>query len=180
MMTNNTNPISSAWNDALHQPKATSQAKPLKAKLPKPLRLAKALSVLMDSAIRIPFINKNIGLDGILGTFPIAGDIVTFTVALYGVGLAVYYKVPNTLVARMIGNIAIDLLIGVVPVLGDVFDVFFKANLRNYTLLIEHLENEMPHILYPDVIPTPKHTHSYEEATPASHAVVDVTPAERS
>ena len=172
MMTMN-NSFSQLLNPFQPRGKATPVAV---ARIPKPLRLAKALSVLMDSAIRIPFINKRIGLDGILGSFPIVGDILTFTVSLYGVGLGIYYRVPNPLVAQMVGNILVDLLIGAVPLMGDVFDIFFKANTRNYHLLMEHLEAEMPHILYPHLVAPP----IVGQSTPhASSVVVDVTPTER-
>jgi hypothetical protein len=179
MMMNNVNSSSPNQKSMFTTPKASQQTQPLKASLPKPLRIAKALSVLMDSAIRIPFVNKTIGLDGVLGAFPIAGDILTFGVALYGLGVALHYKVPNAILARMVGNIMVDLLVGAIPLLGDVFDVFFKANRRNYALLMDYLENHMPHILYPDVIPPPRHSHGYEEVPHAAHAVVDVTPKER-
>jgi hypothetical protein len=145
------------------------------AVLPKPLKLAKALSRVMDNAFRIPFTQKTIGLDGILGSFPIVGDTLTLVVALYGVGLAVHYQAPTSLLVRMIGNVFLDALVGVVPLLGDVFDVFFKANARNFALLMEYLEQEKPHILYPHLVPPPPAGTTSPSA--AAHLVVDVTPS---
>jgi len=112
----------------------------LKKRTPPALKVAKALSVLMDSAFRIPFTKKTFGIDALVGAVPVLGDALTFLISGYLLTLAVYYKVPTSLVLKMLGNIAVDFLIGVVPVLGDVFDVFFKANIRNYTLLFDFLE----------------------------------------
>ncbi|MCE2929800.1 MAG: DUF4112 domain-containing protein [Vampirovibrionales bacterium] len=112
----------------------------LKKRTPPALKVAKALSVLMDSAFRIPFTKKTFGIDALVGAVPVLGDALTFLISGYLLTLAVYYKVPTSLVLKMLGNIAFDFLIGVVPILGDIFDVFFKANIRNYTLLFDFLE----------------------------------------
>ena len=112
----------------------------LKKRTPPALKVAKMLSVLMDSAFRIPFTKKTFGIDALVGAVPVLGDALTFLISGYLLTLAVYYKVPTFLVLKMLGNIAVDFLIGVVPVVGDVFDVFFKANIRNYALLLTFLE----------------------------------------
>ena len=112
----------------------------LKKRTPPALKVAKALSVLMDSAFRIPFTKKTFGIDALVGAVPVLGDAFTFLISGYLLTLAVYYQAPASLVLKMLGNIAVDFLIGAVPVLGDVFDVFFKANIRNYTLLFDFLE----------------------------------------
>jgi hypothetical protein len=116
----------------------------LKKKTPPALKLARGLSILLDSAIRIPFTRKTIGLDGVLGAFPIVGDALTLLVSLYLIGLAYYYQVPQSIRLKMCLNVLLDFVVGSVPILGDVFDILFKANVRNYTLLFEYLEEHRP------------------------------------
>ena len=121
----------------------------LQKKTPPALKLARTLSVLLDSAIRIPFTKKTIGLDGLLGSLPLLGDALTLVVSFYFIGLAYYYQAPKALVLKMIGNVCLDFVVGVVPILGDVFDILFKANVRNYNLLLEYLETQRPD-LFPE------------------------------
>jgi hypothetical protein len=90
----------------------------------------------MDRAITIPGTRITIGLDAILGLLPVGGDFLTglvqtgiFLAALY------HYRVPRAVAARMAANVLIDIAIGSIPLVGDVFDVFFKANTQNLKLL---------------------------------------------
>jgi hypothetical protein len=77
-------------------------------------------------------------LDPILGLLvPGAGDIVTGATGLYLVSLAVKMKLPAVVIARMLLNLAVDLIVGAVPLVGDLFDFAFRANVRNLALL-EH------------------------------------------
>jgi hypothetical protein len=94
------------------------------------------LAWLMDRAIRIPGTNITVGLDALLGLLPVGGDFLTGLVQV-GIVLTalVHYRVPKAIALKMAGNVLIDTLVGAVPVLGDVFDVFFKANTRNMALL---------------------------------------------
>src|SRR5947208_1041854 len=90
---------------------------------------------LMDRAFRIPGTRITVGLDSILGLLPIGGDVITGIVQVGIVVLAlVRYRVPRPVAARMAANVLIDVLVGAVPLLGDAFDVAFKANTRNLQL----------------------------------------------
>jgi hypothetical protein len=92
-----------------------------------------------DEAVRIPGTSIRVGLDAVLGALvPGAGDAVNAGIALALVVAAVRMGAPRALVVRMLLNIAIDLAAGAVPVVGDVFDVAFKANRRNMDLLRAH------------------------------------------
>ncbi len=93
---------------------------------------------LLDSAILIPGLNVRLGLDPILGLVPGLGDLVSplFTIGM--IMLARELGVPRVVQLRMIFNVAIDTLFGIVPVLGDLFDVAWKANDRNMVLLDRH------------------------------------------
>jgi hypothetical protein len=97
---------------------------------------------LMDSAVVVPGTKITVGLDALLGLAPGIGDTVTSLISLWMVKEAHELGVPRHLIARMIGNVALDGLVGVVPVLGDAFDVMWRANRRNMRLLREHFERE--------------------------------------
>ena len=99
-----------------------------------------ALANLLDSALLIPGTNIRIGLDAAVGLIPGIGDIITTATALYIVHEARQLGAPKWLVARMIGNVAVDGLVGAVPLLGDVFDTLWRANRRNVDLLRRHRE----------------------------------------
>ncbi len=92
------------------------------------------LSHVLDTAIRVPGTNIRLGLDGILGLIPGVGDVTTGLASVFVILSAARMGVPPSVLARMIGNVAIDTAIGVVPVLGDIFDVAWKANTRNVAL----------------------------------------------
>jgi hypothetical protein len=98
------------------------------------------LAALLDTAILIPGTNVRFGLDAIVGLVPGIGDAVTTAVSAWIVYEAHQLGAPKHLVARMIGNITLDALVGAVPVAGDVFDVMWRANRRNVRLLREHLD----------------------------------------
>lgn len=100
---------------------------------------AKRLSVLLDSAVTIPGTNVKIGLDPILGLLlPELGDTLTAAVSLTLLGVAFRERVPKLVLARMLINIAIDALLGAIPVLGDVFDFAFRSNEKNLALIERH------------------------------------------
>lgn len=80
-------------------------------------------------------------VDPILGLFlPGAGDIIGSVVGLYTVGIALRRRISPVVIARMLLNLGLDALIGIVPLVGDLFDVGFKANLRNVELLASSAE----------------------------------------
>jgi hypothetical protein len=94
----------------------------------------------LDSAVGIPGTRVRFGADALLGLFPGLGDALSAALAAFPVVVAVRHRLPASVVLRMLGNIALDTLIGSVPVLGDVFDVGFKANQRNAALIERHIE----------------------------------------
>jgi len=100
---------------------------------------ARGLARLLDDLIRIPGTSIGIGLDPIIGLIPGVGDMIGGLVSSYILVVAAQEGVPTSVLARMLGNIALDSLVGVVPVLGDLFDVGVKANRRNVDLLDRYL-----------------------------------------
>jgi hypothetical protein len=99
-----------------------------------------ALSRLFDTAFIIPGTNIRFGLDALIGLVPGIGDVITTATSLYLVHEARQLGAPKHLIARMIGNIALDGVVGAVPLVGDAFDVMFRSNRRNMALLRNHLE----------------------------------------
>jgi len=98
-----------------------------------------ALARALDSAVRIPGTNVRFGLDAVIGLVPGVGDVAGAAIAAYIVLAAARRGAPPTLLARMLLNVAVDTAVGAVPVLGDVFDVAWRANTRNVALLERHV-----------------------------------------
>ncbi|HEY9767365.1 MAG TPA: DUF4112 domain-containing protein [Coleofasciculaceae cyanobacterium] len=97
------------------------------------------ISRLLDNAIAIPGTKIRFGLDPILGLLPGGGDTITGGIAAYIVVEAARMGVPREILGKMVGNIIIDSFAGTIPVVGDLFDVGWKANIKNMELLEEHL-----------------------------------------
>jgi hypothetical protein len=94
------------------------------------------LAWLMDRAIHIPGTRITLGLDALLGLLPIGGDVLTGVVQAGLVLVALrHYHLPRSVAARMAANVLIDVAVGAIPLLGDLFDIGFKANTRNIQLL---------------------------------------------
>ena len=98
-----------------------------------------ALANLLDTAVVVPGTNIRFGLDALIGLVPGIGDAITTVISLFIVSEARALGAPPWLIARMVANVALDGVVGVVPLVGDVFDVAFRANRRNMALLRDHL-----------------------------------------
>jgi hypothetical protein len=94
----------------------------------------------LDSVFRIPGTDIRFGLDAILGLIPGLGDGVLAVPAAYVVLTAHRMGVSKLTLARMVMNIGIDTLLGAIPLVGDLFDIGFKANRKNVALLRRHIE----------------------------------------
>lgn len=110
------------------------------------LNRIRRLSRLMDTAIRIPVIGFRIGLDPIIGIIPGAGDVVATAFSAYIIYLATRFSLPNHVVRQMILNIALEAVVGTVPLVGDLFDAYYKSNVRNLKLLEHHLQATEPEL----------------------------------
>ena len=93
------------------------------------------LAWLMDDLIRIPGLNWRFGLDALVGLIPGFGDTATSLASLYILASAVRYRVPKITLLRMGLNIGLDYVFGSLPLVGDLFDAWWKSNQRNMTLL---------------------------------------------
>jgi hypothetical protein len=112
-------------NDSTHFPK---------------LKRMRQLSKLLDGAIVIPGTKQRIGIDPILGLIPGGGDTVSAALSGYIIIEAARMGLPRKALTQMVMNLVVDTIIGSVPVLGDIFDVVSKANLRNMQIVESHVQ----------------------------------------
>lgn len=94
----------------------------------------------MDGAFVLPGTNIRLGLDVIVGLVPVAGDVFSGLISSYLIWEARKLGAPQWLIARMMANTLRDTTVGAIPVLGDAFDVMFRGNMKNMTLLRRHME----------------------------------------
>jgi hypothetical protein len=107
-------------------------------------RLARleAVAKLLDVAFVLPGTKIRYGIDGIIGLIPVVGDIIATALSLWLVREARALGAPWHVTARMLGNVAVQGVVGAVPVAGDAFDVLFRANIRNARMLRRWLERQ--------------------------------------
>lgn len=105
----------------------------------KNLKRIRKIARLLDTAIGIPGTKIRFGLDPILGLIPGGGDLITAGISGYMIYLAARFGLERAEIYKMIKNVAIETAIGFVPVAGDIFDAYFKANIRNLEILEKHL-----------------------------------------
>ena len=108
------------------------------------LQRLRALSHVLDNAIAIPGIGYRVGLDPLIGLLPGGGDLVGGFISIYVVAEAARLGVPAATLGRMGLNILTEVVMGTVPMIGDLFDVAWKANARNVALLERHLHQPIP------------------------------------
>ncbi len=101
-----------------------------------------AVAKLMDSLFAIPGTRIRLGVDALLGLVPVVGDIAAQVVSGYLIWEARQLGVPKLTLWRMVGNTLIDTVVGAVPLVGDAFDIAFRANMKNLRLLQRHLEKQ--------------------------------------
>jgi hypothetical protein len=99
----------------------------------------RALARLLDAAVRIPGTNVRVGLDALVGLIPGFGDVAGAAASGYIILSAARMGAPTSVLLRMLLNVATETVVGTVPVIGDLFDVGWRANLRNTALLERHL-----------------------------------------
>jgi hypothetical protein len=104
------------------------------------LKWVDQVTKLMDNQFRLPGTNWRFGLDPILGLLPVVGDLASFGVSAMLILTMARHGASGKLVALMLLNVGVDVLIGSIPVLGNIFDFAFKANERNVRLLRAHYD----------------------------------------
>jgi hypothetical protein len=112
--------------------------------LPRDLVALQRFAVLMDEQFAIPLIGTRIGLDALLGLVPGIGDAGGALLSSWIILGALRHHVPAIHILRMVLNVALDAVVGAVPVLGDVFDIFFKENVDNVALILRYRDPTRP------------------------------------
>jgi hypothetical protein len=107
---------------------------------PRRMERLRRVGWLLDNSIPIPGTRYRLGIDQIIGLVPGIGDLIGGFLSLYIILEAARMGVPRGVLARMGWNVAVDTLVGEVPILGDLFDIGFKANIRNLALLDGYLQ----------------------------------------
>jgi hypothetical protein len=107
-------------------------------------QLAQTLGRLLDASFTIPGTTVKCGLDPLLGLIPGIGDIISNAIGSSLLFLATKAGVPRIVILRMSLNIAINMVVGAVPVFGDLFSIWFKSNLQNAQLLHRHCQTRIP------------------------------------
>lgn len=100
------------------------------------------LSENLDESFTIPGTKIKFGMDALLGLVPGGGDLVSGIFSLYMLRAAIKMKLPKRAIFSMLVNILLDTTIGIIPVAGDIFDIFWKSNKRNLKIIEKHLANK--------------------------------------
>jgi hypothetical protein len=107
-------------------------------------RRIEAMERLLERAMTIPGLRRQIGLDSVLGLVPVLGDIVTAAMGAWLIWEARNLGMSKFQLLRMAGNIGVDTALGAVPVVGDLFDFLFRSNSRNLRILRRFLDRHHP------------------------------------
>ncbi|MDF5716645.1 MAG: DUF4112 domain-containing protein [Rhizonema sp. NSF051] len=110
------------------------------------LNRIRKLSRLMDTSIGIPGTRFRFGLDPIIGLLPGGGDLISTAFSAYIIFLATRFGLPRQDLTKMIFNVALESVLGTVPLVGDLFDAFYKSNIRNLAILEQHLTAVEPEL----------------------------------
>jgi hypothetical protein len=97
-----------------------------------------AVSRVLDDLVPIPGTNQRVGLDPVIGLVPWIGDLVSAGVGFWLIAEAARFKIPSVVLVRMVLNTLVDLAVGAIPFLGDLFDIVSRSNRRNLELFRRH------------------------------------------
>ena len=100
------------------------------------------MSRTLDTQFKIPGIPFRVGLDGALGIIPGVGDVITGGMGLYAISIARKFDLPWHVHARILKNLAVDTVVGAIPIVGDLFDLAFHAHRKNYRLLARYVDRK--------------------------------------
>ena len=97
------------------------------------------LAWLIDGAFRLPGTGFRFGLNSVIGLLPVGGDAVLGAISLYIIYEAAQLGMPRHKLLQMVANVGVEVVGGSVPILGDLFDMALKANLRNLRIIEDHV-----------------------------------------
>ena len=111
------------------------------------LRL-KRLSHNLDEAFTIPGTERKIGIDPIIGLIPGGGDLIGGALSIYIMHAGIRMGMPRSVIIQMFGNIALEFIIGCIPIIGDLFDAMWKSNQRNVKLIEDSIISEEKNTIF--------------------------------
>ena len=111
------------------------------------LRL-KRLSHNLDEAITIPGTERKIGIDPIIGLIPGGGDLIGGVISIYIMYAGIKMGMPKATIIRMFGNVALEFVIGCIPIIGHLFDATWKSNQRNVKLIEDSVMSEEKNAIF--------------------------------
>lgn len=106
--------------------------------IPSKIKWLDTVSAFLDNKFRIPGTETRFGLDFLIGLIPGAGDVASLGISSVLVLTMVRYGASGRVILQMLWNIFLDTTVGAIPILGDIFDLYFKSNRRNFELLKVH------------------------------------------
>nr|WP_294507994.1 DUF4112 domain-containing protein [uncultured Rhodopila sp.] len=106
------------------------------------LKRLRRLAWMIDGVFSLPGTRFRFGLNSVIGLLPVGGDAVLGAISLYIIYEAAQLGVPGPKLGRMLANVGVEVLGGSVPIVGDLFDMALKANLRNLAIIEEHVRAE--------------------------------------
>ncbi|MGK2856468.1 MAG: DUF4112 domain-containing protein [Thermoanaerobaculia bacterium] len=115
------------------------------------LEALRRVATLLDEAVAIPGTRQRVGLDAALGLVPWVGDLAAAAMSAWILAGAVRHRVPKRKVGLMLANVLVDLVVGAIPVVGDIFDALFKQNVGNVKILLEHRDATRPPRSYAEI-----------------------------
>ena len=98
------------------------------------------LAKIMDSAVTLPIVGR-VGLDAVLDLIPVVGNFAGAAVSLTLIARTLQYGPPPSLVSKMLSNVLVDVILGAIPIVGPLVDMWFKANDKNAALMREFLNS---------------------------------------
>jgi len=113
-------------------------------KLPRDLVALRKFAFFMDEAVAIPGTKRRIGFDAAIGFIPGFGDAIGAILSAWIIVGALRHRVPLVHVTRMVVNVLLDLVIGQIPIFGDIFDIAFEENVMNLKLLLRYRDRSRP------------------------------------
>lgn len=103
-----------------------------------------SLEYILERSFTVPGWGRKFGVDALAGLIPIAGDLITAAMSAYLIWEARNLGLPKWKLARMALNVGIDSTLGMVPLVGDAFDFFYRSNSRNLQIVKKHLDKHHP------------------------------------
>lgn len=118
--------------------RARSDARPNRPRIEEAERRIATVARVLDELVTIPGTRQTIGVDSVVGLIPGVGDIASAAVGAWVILEAARFRLPGIVLARMVVNTIVDLAVGAIPLVGDVFDIVFRSNARNLALFRRH------------------------------------------